>query len=274
MTNNFRKFNEYKFEYKNKEIFGKIERIENKILDNDFDFIFLESRKIVEFIMYNYNKSLQTLDSKITNYFRENFAPKSIKNIIFELKHKGNEEAHAMIDDTYDISTDIHSSIVLLKNMFLVIKYFAIKEYPNSKNEISKYKFDSSLYLTSTNNVGVIESTHLPGKRKLIKAKSLSSMDDDQKLIRRLNTAGKKTFVEYFYTWDKEDLRRMEDKHGWGIGSASAKISGMRSIFKASQEIEALKIIVNSQRIKNSDPVTYSNALKILESITTNNLLV
>jgi len=150
MTSNFKILLDYPVGDRNDEVIQIIKKIESNIKKNDLGNIYIEGRKILEIILSDHYKDAETLNDQIQDYIRQHSVPSKVKNALFGIKQKGNDEVHSikLSDKPYHIEKDIFSIIEFLKQIFIVIKYFSLlnleggllKEYEN------EYKFNADVY--------------------------------------------------------------------------------------------------------------------------------
>jgi anti-sigma28 factor (negative regulator of flagellin synthesis) len=91
---------------------------------------------------------------------------------------------------------------------------------------------------------------------------STKSRVGDEEVVEALNAIGKKVFVDYYYIFKKDDSPEEQLSTEYTLNSRRSRSSKARKLFKENKNIEALKLIIESERL---DDDTRQIALKILE---------
>ena len=84
---------------------------------------------------------------------------------------------------------------------------------------------------------------------------------------RRIKSIGMACFIEFFYDWRGTEIMNLLTEKGYKETASKTRINNSRKIFEESKEKDILKIIMESQKIKNNDLVTYSKVVEILNKI-------
>ena len=245
MTTNFKLLADYTIKKNHTEIFNKIETIESKIIRGDFEYIFMEGRKILELLMLNYYEEYKNLEEVLQDFSRMNLLPSNVKNALFQIKAKGNESVHiSQQNKEYVFKADIFSSVELLKHLFALTKYFVSREYGMDFDK-SQYHFDSSFYL------GKIENEY---QTTMEVAPNTETLESRLKGIFELISSDYNFLIPTYqrnYTWTPENVEiflqdivdRSNDKQIHYMGSLAIAVD---------VENKLLRLIDGQQRITTS----------------------
>lgn len=239
MTNNFRILTEFETGKHHKMIAETIEKIEKMIISGSFEYVFIEARKILESLFMNIEtyKEIPNLHEVVIDYTKMNIVPSKVKNALFFIKEKGNEDAHAvkMQDRPYMLKKDLITSIELLKMIFVAIKFFTIKNNENYSIDIENdYEFDSNLYLTKTNFNEIVD--------KNIQAETEALESRTRGIFELINSEFKFLIPTYqrTYSWTSEQVNvflqdikdRTKDKQTHYMGALALAVDNENKLFR------------------------------------------
>ena len=128
MDKNFQLLSEYKIFKDNDSVFKKISDIFQRLENNDIDVIGNSLRKVLEEILSNINEidSSLSLNEKINELkSMKRYIPSNVLSGIYSLIKCGDNESHARVRNAYDLNLTSNEVIVLLRNLWLLIKWMA-----------------------------------------------------------------------------------------------------------------------------------------------------
>ena len=150
MTRNFKILTDYNVvsdAIANEKIKNKINEIEGFVRRKEnLRYPYIEAAKILEIIVEEY-KLKNGLYNAIKNIIDLLGVPTRVRNALYSIRKKRNEEAHINKSDIpFRNKVDLYSIIELLKNLYITIKYFVKEHNKNFSNNIDEYRFNSDIY--------------------------------------------------------------------------------------------------------------------------------
>ena len=152
MTRNFKILTDYNVvsdAIANEKIKNKINKIEDLVRRKEnLQYSFFEACKILEIIIEEEYEPRESLYKSIEYMINWKTVPTIVRNALYNIRKKRNEEAHINRGDIpYQMEIDLISVIELLKNLYIIIKYFVKEHNNNFSMHQSEYRFNSDIYL-------------------------------------------------------------------------------------------------------------------------------
>ncbi len=257
MTSNFKILADFEVSKRHELVVELITKIENNILSQDLDNIFMNGRKILEIILSDEYGDIFSLDSTIKAMMTQRIVPSKVKNALFGIKQKSNEAAHItkMSDRPYAIKKDIFSIVEFLKQLFIIIKFFVKENYGSewvSEND-NEYTFSSSVYLS--NVVKTMDPSEVPTAKEGTDVKpDTETLESKLKGIFELISSDYSFLIPTYqreYSWKEENINvflqdikdRSFDKQTHYMGSLAIGVD---------EKNQLLRLIDGQQRITTS----------------------
>ena len=151
MTNNFKILLDFDVSKRNKEVKKYIEQIERNLEKEELENVFVCGRKILEIILSDDYSDISNLNSVIKDMTEHKAIPSKVKNALYGIKSKANDDAHAVRNSNipYLINKDMFSVVEFLKQIFIIIKFF-VRERNKDSWEYdfdNEYNFNSMIYM-------------------------------------------------------------------------------------------------------------------------------
>ncbi|MDW7670553.1 MAG: hypothetical protein SCK57_12765 [Bacillota bacterium] len=143
-----------------------------------------------------------------------------------------------------------------------------LKAILNGKNENANFfshkgfQSKSTIKSPSMSLESASDKTSPPSNIEQRRGEKMTGHRDDE-IMKRLNAIGKSTFVEYYHVFKNYDDPIAKLPQHFTLKSRHSRTSKARSIFRDNQEVEALKIIINSGRL---DPEIIEKAKVLLDT--------